>query len=404
MAVTIIQEPAIILPSSNPLVFVFESDQTAQPNFSFYVEVYVDSQLHSAHQVFREYNNCGKIDLSQIMRGITYTPALTDGFDQNYEPGFYDYSITVYEKYGTPPTLQGSDLSNVLKTFNGSLKHQDWLGFNYELYDVRETNGSLFLTDFPRLQKALCRYDDNYFLGMFTRRAAAVPLPTFTMSCTLFDIGGNAIVGDTVVLTNPRMRVINVGPYQIVANMAGITSGDFTNCYYYEVWVEMTGTFGTHDTEFYRIYLDQSCEVYTPQVLVWLNKYGVYDQYSFDLVSQDTANITAQDYMGLLGQWETGDGGDQWLYNNYQAEKQHYVKEVTEFTLLNSDWIKQDIQHWLVEGLLESPRVYLTITPSRFEPVKVNTSNYTKKLKRKDGLLQESVLLERTYQYVSQLN
>jgi hypothetical protein len=292
----------------------------------------------------------------------------------------------------------------VLKTFNGSLKHQDWLGFNYAIYDVRETNGSLFLTDFPRLQKAMCRYGDNYFLGMFTRRAAAFPLPTFTLYCTLYDITGNPIVGDTVVLTNPRMRVINVGPYQIVANMAGITSGDFTNCYYYEVWVEMTGTFGTHETEYYRIYQDQSCEVYTPQVLVWLNKYGVYDQYSFDLVSQDTANITAQDYMGLLGQWETGDGGDQWLYNNYQAEKQHYVKEVTEFTLLNSDWIKQDIQHWLVEGLLESPRVYLTITPSRFEPVKVNTSNYTKKLKRKDGLLQESVLLERTYQYVSQLN
>jgi len=39
MAVTIYDEPQLIAPAGNPLVFTFSSDQTAQPNFSFVVEL-----------------------------------------------------------------------------------------------------------------------------------------------------------------------------------------------------------------------------------------------------------------------------------------------------------------------------------------------------------------------------
>jgi hypothetical protein len=295
--------------------------------------------------------------------------------------------------------------SNVKVSFNGSLKHDNWIGFNYELYDPRETDGSYFLTDFPRDQKALCRYDSNFLLGTFTRRANQIPPNdlTFRLFVDLYDITGGLIANDAILLNNYRMRVVNVGPYQIVANST-ITSINYDTCYFYDVRIQVDGAFGTHSTEKFRIYFDQSCERYDPVRLTWLNKYGVYDQFSFDLVSQDSANITAQDYMSLLGEWASSDGGDAWSYALYQAEKKHYTKEVTEFTLINSDWIKQHIQHWLVESLLESPRVYIEVGEDRYEPVKVNTANYTKKLKRKDGLIQEQVLLERTYQYVSQLN
>jgi hypothetical protein len=56
MAVTIYDEPQLIAPAGNPLVFTFSSNQTAQDNFSFIVELYINSSLHSTHQVFRQFN------------------------------------------------------------------------------------------------------------------------------------------------------------------------------------------------------------------------------------------------------------------------------------------------------------------------------------------------------------
>jgi hypothetical protein len=82
---------------------------------------------------------------------------------------------------------------------------------------------------------------------------------------------------------------------------------------------------------------------------------------------------------------------------------QHYSKRAVEQMIINSDWIKQEVQHWLVEELYESPRVYVE-DESRFYPVMVTNPNYVKKLRRKDGLIQELVQLDKTHEYISQLN
>jgi hypothetical protein len=72
---------------------------------------------------------------------------------------------------------------------------------------------------------------------------------------------------------------------------------------------------------------------------------------------------------------------------------------------LNSDWINQDIQQWLVKSLYDSPLVYLEReNGTEFEPVKVTNSNYTLKQRRRDGLIQETVNIDRTFTYRSQLN
>jgi hypothetical protein len=61
------------------------------------------------------------------------------------------------------------------------------------------------------------------------------------------------------------------------------------------------------------------------------------------------------------------------------------------------------VQQWLVASLFESPKVYLE-TPSGFEPVKVTNTSYQLKTRKRNGLIQEQVTLERTYTYQSQLN
>jgi hypothetical protein len=89
--------------------------------------------------------------------------------------------------------------------------------------------------------------------------------------------------------------------------------------------------------------------------LVWLNKYGVWDAYTFKLDSISESDIQTIMHESTLGQWS--DSG----YNYAIANGQHltHLKEVTDRLIINSDWIKPSVQNWLVRSLYESPLVYI---------------------------------------------
>ncbi len=89
MAVTIYDEPQLISPAGNPLVFTFSSDQTAQPNFSFVVELYIDSTLRLTQEVFRQFNTLGRIDVSEAVQSTLTSPLVVDGTLTT----FYDTAI-----------------------------------------------------------------------------------------------------------------------------------------------------------------------------------------------------------------------------------------------------------------------------------------------------------------------
>lgn len=85
-------------------------------------------------------------------------------------------------------------------------------------------------------------------------------------------------------------------------------------------------------------------------------------------------------------------------------------KYSTDKLILNSDWIHEDVQQWLVRELYESPRVYLQLQDDEvvniadvYEPVNVTNANYLLKQRKKAGLIQEQVLITRSYSRISQL-
>jgi hypothetical protein len=397
MAVTIVQNPDTFTPACNPIVWTFSSNQTAQPNFSFYVEFYVQGNLHSAHTVFPESGIYGKFDASQIMRALTTTPVADSAFVQDFGTAMLTCYVDVYERYGTTPTLQANTAANIRRAFNGSFKYRQFINWNSDNYDVKEVDGALFTTYFPRSEKAWCRYDEYFFLGLFGKRF--VMGDVWTMFIELYDSAGNLINNDAYNIGYERYWELNVGPEVIVANTS-IVQANFDQCAYYQIYVRFSDGVTTNYTEVFTIWYDQECTTYNPVRLHWLNKFGVYDSFSFDLVSQTNGNVTANNYQRQLGQW--GNSGAYSFLNN-APQMQHYSKRSIEQMIINSDWIKEAVQHWLVEELYESPRVYIE-QGSQFVPVMVTNPNYVKKLRRKDGLIQELVQLDKTYEYISQLN
>jgi hypothetical protein len=393
MAVTIYNQPQAIAPAGNPLVFTFSSDQTAQENFSFIVELYIDSTLVLTQQVFRQFNTLSRIDVSQAVEAYIRNTIPTTNLELDATDSMVTYAIIVYEKYGNPPIPQASDTSTTLKAFNGSLEYEDWINFDYALYDPNQTQDALFLTFFPLASKRLVGMDENFYLAFFEQTAVA----SCDLNIYLLDISGNTIATDFITLTATDFYILNVGP-QVIIDNTSITQIDFNTCYRYEISVSVQGVSFVGPVT---IYMDLACQRYEPYRLHWLNKLGCWDSFTFGLVSTESATVQSFAYQRDPGVWS----GNSYTYPLYSGQKVNYAKTKNKQLVLNSDWISEDVQNWLVESLYDSPIVYLEQTNgTEFEPVKVTNSTYQLKTRRRDGLLQEQVTIDRTYTYRSQLN
>ena len=388
MAITIYDEPQLIAPAGNPLVFTFSSDQTAQPNFSFIVEVYINSTLRLTQEVFRQFNTLGRIDVSEAVQSVLINPEITNVLQFDATNSMVSYAIIVYEKYGTTPIIQASDTSTTLKAFNAALEYPQWRVWDFEIYDPNFTQDAVFLTNFPTTSRALCGMDENFYLG-YLEQSGAVPVN--------LDIQGNTITSDYLSITSSEFNILNVGPQAIIANST-ITQLNFDDCYRYEVAINVSGVSFVGP---FTIYMDLDCKRYETYRLHWLNKLGSWDSFTFALVSTESATVQAFDYQRDPGVWDS----TSYTYPLYSGQKIHYAKTKSKQLIVNSDWISEPVQNWLVDSLFDSPLVYLEQNNgTEFEPVKVTNSSYQLKTRRRDGLIQEQITIERTYTYRSQLN
>ena len=398
MAITFHTQPQIFTPGSNPVVWTFSSDETAQANFSYIVEVYVNTILHSTHQVFEQSGIYSKFNASEIARALLSSPLVLDGtLVTLYSSAFDLIEITVYEQYGTPPAIEASDSSQAKYVFNAALRHPDFVNWDYLIYDVSTSNpddGSNYLTSWPRTYKYLCGLNEKVFLGFISSDSG------LSVDIRLYN-SANALIASSLgnIITYQRLTILDVSPQNIIDNTA-LTSGNFSTCVYYTVRSNGTGGFGYPGrSEVFKIYIDTECQRYPSRRLHWLNKFGVWDSFTFDLVSTDSTKVDGNRYEKEKGIWSDENYG----YPLYQGEATTFSKRAEDTLTLNSDWIKEDVQQWLVRELYESPKVYLE-SDGNFEPVNVTNASYKLKVSRRDGLIQELVEISRTYIYNSQLN
>jgi hypothetical protein len=399
MAVTIYDEPQLISPAGNPLMFTFSSDQTGQDNFSFIIEVFVNSVLHSTHQVFRQFGTLSKFDCSGILASTLSSPLIVDGtLTTFYDSAINEYNIIVYEKYGATPTIQDDATSSTRIAFNGALRHQDWIGWDYQNYNADTNNSTTpitFLIDFPSGNKFFCGLEERVFLGIFCLDTGV------NVRVRLYNSSNTQIATDLVALTLSDLIVIDASPTTIISETS-ITQGNFDAAAYYTIEARPTGAGANLGaSQAFRIDIDTECKRYETRRLHWLNKYGVWDSFTFSLVSIDSSTVQSNGYIREKGIWD----GTSYIYPYYQGEKTTFAKTSTDQLVLNSDWINEDVQQWLVRGLYESPVVYLEVEDgTEFEPVNVTNSSYQFKTRRRDGLIQEQITIDRTYTYTSQLN
>lgn len=362
MAVTITNSPQDWSPSDNPLMYEFSSTQTAQQNFSYVVQVYVDGVQVAEDRVFIERSTKAHYDASSVVKDVIQVPTRSTALysEGNYSNEVY---VKVYENYGATPTNQASATSATINVFKACLSDKVWSTYNSALFI-----GSSFLTNVPRNEDIYQMVYSDFFLNIITDGSPSeLIINVYNSAGTLLDF-----------YTETQSFLIS----QLNLNTSNLTSAglDLTGASYYTVQVEGSEMLTIH-------FLLDYCNA--PNTLQWLNEFGAYDSFIFMHNLEQSGEIKEQTYGKQFGQWN----GTSFEYNLQDAGTIRVGTKQKDKGVIYTDYLTQSMQRWLCE-LYKSPRYYLFDTFGNIDYIRVTSTQFTFKQDRFEDLISESVAFD----------
>tara|TARA_R110002074_G_scaffold75603_2_gene172679 strand:- start:2743 stop:4125 length:1383 start_codon:yes stop_codon:yes gene_type:complete len=135
--------------------------------------------------------------------------------------------------------------------------------------------------------------------------------------------------------------------------------------------------------------------------LTWLNQWGTWDYYTFNMKSTRSIQTNRTSYTQLGGTWNEST----FKINDYKGGKKNFRVNSTEKIKINTDFVTEAEGLWF-EELINSPEVYIvngfstdlanTITNKYIDPVVLTTSSYVKKTIANDKVMQYTIEIEKS--------
>jgi hypothetical protein len=136
--------------------------------------------------------------------------------------------------------------------------------------------------------------------------------------------------------------------------------------------------------------------------LTWLNQWGTWDYYTFNMKSTRSIKTKRIPYTQLGGTWNDST----FKISGYKGGKKNFRVNSTEKIKLNTDFVNEAEGVWF-EELINSPEVYIvngfsegddtaTMTNKYIDPVTLTTSSYVKKTIANDKLMQYTIEIEKS--------
>tara|TARA_R100000664_G_C2758808_1_gene148035 strand:- start:3716 stop:5260 length:1545 start_codon:yes stop_codon:yes gene_type:complete len=336
--------------------------------------------------------------------------------------------------------------------FNGYVKNEqtlisDSLGnFGLSLNAIYDKEGSYidiipradtsnFLTRAPKTQYA--RLTDYGTVGMFNKLSQAefnfVTAPNGIMNAVgrmlikLYNSAGVQLGSDITVTNNNGNGGSQLVGYDNVNKQYimffGAYPGNFNGAYInnnigYADWnthkanvsyytIQALDNVGNGITDIYTVnIICDSSFGYEGIRLAWLNEFGAWDYYTFNQKSVKSLGTKKTTYTQLRGTWNQ----NRYYQYGYDGGRKNFTMNTTERIKLNTDFLNDQESEW-IEGLMNSPEVYIVngysqdayenqeyisgIINKYVEPVILTTSNFTRKTKANDKLIQYTIDIER---------
>lgn len=361
MSVTVHQSPPTFSPSDNPIIWEFSSNQTAQANFSFVIEVYINDVLDSRHEVFPQVGSRSHFDVSIVTKRTAPVATIQQTTVGKNAANWVYAKINIRERYGTTPAYGAAFMASNCVAFKSSLTPEErsvWVWQDYTV--LGGANPTKFLTD--NTNALTIPLDKDYFISFFNLGESAIEI-TFV----LYDSDGNSISGSDVAIDDSWIIIqLNLRSSFLIAE-TGLTQAMFDQAAYAEFFLTQSG--GDAISEVVRIYYDHD-DCGTKTHCVWLNRFSSFDCYTFQHNAIYSGTIESKDYGKQFGGWV----GTSYVLDAQNSGQIDYLKQTKKKVQLVSGFIDQDIQRYLVRSMYSSPLCY--ISGASFIRVRIEATAY----------------------------
>jgi len=140
---------------------------------------------------------------------------------------------------------------------------------------------------------------------------------------------------------------------------------------------------------------------YEPIRLTWLNQWGAWDYYTFNMKSSKSISTKGSTYEQLGGTWNER----YYQPNSFKGGKKSFRVNATEKVIMNTDFVNESESEWF-EELINSPEIYIvngfkddnagSALNTYIIPVRLQTSSYTRKTVANDKLMQYTFEIEKS--------
>ena len=364
--ITLVEPTITYLPAFNRINYTISSTNANLPGFKYVVKVYniadelitqafYDSPANPADAV--------EFDVSKFVSvNFTYSSGFyqvaTQASDINILKGFYLKVYEYYEVAGVFEIVVASEVVSATKYALAAslplLEENNWTADIAKYTGASNTN-YLPLTDWSTIKAR--ETDPQIFAFINTGLLTNVELLVTYNNATT----------QTYFITPAAVASTKITYFQITAMTYG---ANVNNIQLFANWNNGTARRAKFATIF-----TQGCGRYDPMRLAYLNKYGAFDFFNFDLVSKTTFDVERKGY-------ERNYTGGIYEANNITVKNInpiYYTKETQKWKII-SDYLTDEQAETLRE-LYSSPLVYMNLVNDNYInpswiPVKVSATSY----------------------------
>lgn len=428
MAITVVSNAAEHAAGYNYMVYEVSSDNTANDNFNFVIDVYIGGVKVNRQLYPKQPSSSNiKFDASSVLRNYLQYDFLNASAFFSYNTNSQtNYFIQVGEAYDNAsgiltiyPDLTRIPTSGQNRAYNAIFDFEEFNKFSFASMDVAS---GFFLQDTSALSyvRAGQRKVLTYFDPVINFRGIIISGNNAIQLLSGFDLPTNILIGDTisgsgfpalttvigldyvnkVITTSAAATTSSTEDYSIGRRAANIRVRQYdsannlldtdtqsisytgstyvynivpqlisgfslnTNTYYFTTEVYYTVGFVDVVLATYTTYIDSSCSLFDVYRLHWLNQYGGWEAFNFNKLSVPSVEVNRSQFK----KYQALD------YASTDRLKTNYNTEIIDNIRLNSDWITDAQASWL-EGLFISPVIWLELN-GQFTAVQLSDTSY----------------------------
>ena len=377
MAITINSSPDNYSSLHAPLYYVVTSTNTAQTNFKYVCDIYVNGNLITRLKSFPQPTSSkGIFNIASVVRNYWasyFKPDIVSpsAFSYTGSDIYVDFVIKFGEEYGGITYL---DLTTSTKRAYNYV--QDYL---YTPLSQPYLTPLEYETQFQGNYISQRDYSNIKFSGLQTGYLFLSFLSDAENTTKSHSIDVSVYNGTTTNYTGAGVSfkdfaLLDISPRAINDYLG--TTAISSSYIYYDVKIKIAGVL--KDTA--RVY--KTCTQDDAMSLHFLNSLGGYDTFEFTCVNRQSRNIDKSSFEGIEYEYASNAMNRANTYGVlYGGATQFSTRQSISYRLV-SDWVNYIDYLWLKQ-LIASPEVYLE-RGNTFIPVTINTTNWSEKKQYRD--------------------